>query len=67
MSALQIMGNQWNSHRELENWHLKIMDYMIANEEGKAREAAKEHIEMCRLDITQRIRDFYLSREDSHF
>ena len=43
------------------------MDYMIANEEEKAREAAKEHIEMCRLDITQRIRDFYLSREDSRF
>ncbi len=61
------LGNQWNSHRELENWHLKIMDYMIANEEEKAREAAKEHIEMCRLDITQRIRDFYLNREDSHF
>lgn len=50
------LGNQWDSHRALEDWHLQIMDYMINCEEEKAKQATRDHIDMCRKDIARYIK-----------
>lgn len=45
------LGSQWDSHRVLGDWHLKIIDFIIEGEEEKAKEATQEHIEVCRKDV----------------
>lgn len=51
------LGNLWESHNVLEEWHIKIMDYLIAGKEEEAKKATWEHIDMCRVDISKRIVD----------
>lgn len=49
------LGNQWESHMFLEGWHLKIIDFLIDQDEEEAKKATWEHIDMCRRDISRRI------------
>lgn len=50
------LGSTWETHQILGDWHLKIMEYIINNQEEEAKKATWEHIELCRKDIMQQIR-----------
>ena len=45
------LGSKLIMNRELGDWHVKIVDYIINREEEKAKQTIWEHMEQCRRDI----------------
>lgn len=51
------LGSEWRTHKNLGDWHLEIVKYVMENEEEKAKKLTQEHIDWCRQDILQRMRE----------
>lgn len=50
-----VLGNRWDSHKHLEEWHMRIIDCLMNGEIEEAKKATYMHIDMCREDILEYI------------
>lgn len=50
------LGSEWVTHRILGDWHMKIVDFILEGKEEEAKNATWEHIDLCRQDILQNMK-----------
>jgi len=51
-----VLGSRWESHVNLEDWHMKIMDYLVLGDIDGAKEMTRFHIELCMEDVLRQIK-----------